>query len=663
MEGGLGQNSVPSSSSFDKSTVLDVKPLRCMLPIFPMSSQGPSSGQYPSGFAPFFPFGGPQESHAWTDPDQDTPPSGVTLNVPMPTPLRSFRSPIASTPPKHRALRGSSSRSSKRKTQQSQESLMDLSSVVGISPAQRADGNREVVNLVLMEFDALRRRISQLADAGEFVSGVTKRGDLKSGNVLMTAGIRTNMNKRVGAVPGVEIGDIFFFRMELCVVGLHAQSMGGIDSLTIKDGLEEEPLAVSIVSSYEYDDHADDDDVLIYSGQSGNFGKRDRVACDQKLQGGNLALERSSRRHNEVRVIRGMKDTANPSAKIYVYDGLYKIQDSWIEKGKHGSVVFKYKLVRMPRQRSAFSVWKSVEKWKTDSSSRTGLILSDLSSGAESVPVPLVNDVDHERLPGGFTYFHSLRYPKPVSLMQSSNGCNCTKPCVPGDLNCSCIRRNEGDLPYTGNGILVSRKSLVHECGPTCRCFPNCKNRVSQMGLKHAFEVFKTSDRGWGLRSWDPIRAGSFISEYAGEVIDKGNLHQNEELAMKDEHAFNTNQIYPPFKWNHTPQLLEEVSSNDSSEDYDIPSPLVISAKECGNVARFMNHSCSPNVFWQPVVYEENNQSFLHIAFFSLKHIPPMTELTYDYGVSHSDRAEGSGIPSGRKKCLCGSSKCRGSFG
>ncbi|XP_054791107.1 histone-lysine N-methyltransferase, H3 lysine-9 specific SUVH3-like [Prosopis cineraria] len=657
MEGGFGQNSVPSSTSFDKFTILDVKPLRCLLPVFPMSSQGPS------GFAPFFPFGGPQGPQAWTDLNQHAPPSGETPDFLMPTPIRSFRGPIDNTPSKRGAPRGSRSKSSQRKAKKIQVSQVDLSSVVGISPAQQTDGNLEVVSLVLMEFDALRRRISQLEDAREFASGFTKRGDLKAGNILMTKGIRTNMKKRVGAVPGVEIGDIFFFRMELCVVGIHAQSMGGIDYMSIKGGFEEEPLAVSIVASGYYDDNADDDDVLIYSGQSGNFGKKEKVVADQKLQRGNLALERSSRRHNEVRVIRGMSDAANPNLKVYVYDGLYKIQDSWIEKGKDGSGVFKYKLVRMPGQVSAFSVWKSVQKWKTDRSSRTGLIFSDLSLGAESIPVSLVNGVDHDRLPGGFTYFHSLRYTKPFSLMQSSNGCDCTKACVPGDLNCSCIRRNEGDFPYIGNGILVSRRPLIHECGPTCRCFPNCKNRVSQMGLKHSLEVFKTRDRGWGLRSLDPIRAGSFVCEYAGEVIDKGNLNQNEELAIKDEYAFNTNRIYSPFKWNHTPQLLEDVISNDSCEDYDIPSPLIISAKEFGNVARFMNHSCSPNVFWQPVVYEENNQSFLHIAFFSLRHIPPMTELTYDYGISRSDYAKGSRIPRGRKQCLCGSSKCSGSFG
>ena len=99
------------------------------------------------------------------------------------------------------------------------------------------------------------------------------------------------------------------------------------------------------------------------------------------------------------------------------------------------------------------------------------------------------------------------------------------------------------------------------------------------------------------------------------------------------------------------------------SENYMIPSPLIISAKNVGNVARFMNHSCSPNVFWQPVLYAENNQSFLHIAFFALRHIPPMAELTYDYGVVPTGPTGGSNTFRRRRKCLCGSEKCRGFFG
>ncbi|KAE9598316.1 putative histone-lysine N-methyltransferase chromatin remodeling SET family [Lupinus albus] len=647
MDERVGQNSVPPAGSIDKYKILDVKPMRSMIPVFSMSPQAPISGEYPSGFNPFFPFGGPQPA----------PP-----RVPAtPAPLRAYRAGETSGfgNKKHAA---SHSKSSKKKhVDRTPVVYTDMGYLVGITPDLREDGNRDVVNLILMTFDALRRRLCQLEDAKESSTGIIKRADLKACNNLMSKGIRTNQRKRVGLVPGVEVGDIFFFRMELCIVGLHAQSMGGIDSLHIRGEFEEETLAISIVSSGEYDDEAEDNDVLIYTGQGENFNKKDKHLTDQKLQRGNLALDRSSRQHNEVRVIRGIKEGANQTSKIYVYDGLYKIEDSWVDRDKSGGGgVFKYKLVRMPGQPSGFSIWKSIRKWKAGFPSRTGLILSDLSSGAESIPVSLVNDVDNEKAPAYFTYFQSLRHPKSFNLMQPSHGCNCAKACAPGDLNCSCIRKTDGDFPYIGNGVLVSRKQLVHECGPACQCSPNCKNRASQSGLKYHMEVFKTKDRGWGLRSLDPIRAGSFICEYAGEVIDRVKLSQLVR-ERDDDYVFDTTRIFDTFKWNYEPRVLEEVSTNDSGEDYAIPYPLIVNAKSVGNVARFMNHSCSPNVFWQPVLYEENNQSFLHVAFFALRHIPPVTEFTYDYGISG---AEGSSAQKGgRKKCFCGSSTCRGSFG
>ncbi|KAK7343005.1 hypothetical protein VNO80_25966 [Phaseolus coccineus] len=670
MEEGLCQNSVPGSGLVDRTRIVEVKPLRSLAPVLPKSLQLSTSARYPSGFPPFVLFEEPEES-------QPSP-------THMPTPIRSYRKPLdgeeetpggvsgdTSSPmervngksvddsPKRPVQHMKNCKSSQKRRTKTQD-FGSSSSVGGISITQRDDGDREVVNLVLMTFDSLRRRLCQLEDSKELNTLLgAKRPDLRASNVMTGKAFRTNMRRRVGAVPGVEIGDIFFLRMEMCHVGLHAQTMSGIDYMSAKDELQEEPVALSIVSSGVYDNDAEDEDVLIYTGQGENFNKKDKHVVDQKLHRGNLALDRSSYRKNEVRVIRGLRDAGNKNAKVYVYDGLYKIQDSWIEKGKSGGGVFKYKFVRLPGQPSAFAVWKSIQKCKTGSSSRTGLILADLSTGVESIPVSLVNDVDNEKGPSFFTYSNSLRDSKPFSLVQSSYGCNCNKTCVPGDLSCSCIQRNEGDFPYIANGVLVSRKPLVHECGPMCKCFPNCKNRVSQTGLKLQMEVFKTENRGWGLRSFDPIRAGTFICEYAGEVVDRTKVYKNG--GFNDEYVFDTSRIYNPFKWNYEPSLLEEISSNVSTEDYTIPSPLIISSKNFGNVARYMNHSCSPNVFWQPVLYAENNQYFLHVVFFALGHIPPMTELTYDYGCSgHGD---GSSAPQGIKKCLCGSSKCRGSFG
>lgn len=697
-------------NGIDKSRVLDVKPLRTLTPVFPTGAQAPNFGcmppfgHTPNGFSPFFPFSAPPQAQATQhSPDLNhvNPPAMQTPAGPMPAPLRSYRAPNPSGglphdfPEEsngdressmgdedgyfdgHKDVAGSSS-SRKKTTRGSYRKKVrrngDADAVVlgssvnfvsVISPAQLEDGNRDLVNYVLMNFDAIRRRICQIEDTKEKNTDSIKRADLKAGNIAMTKKVRTNMRRRIGPVPGVEIGDIFFFRMEMCVVGLHAPSMAGIDYMTLRGDLEKDPIALSIVSSGGYEDDTDSSDVLIYSGQGGITNSKDKqvAVTDQKLERGNLALERSLQRGNEVRVIRGLKDDTTPNSKVYIYDGLYKIQESWTERGKSGGNMFKYKLVRVSGQPDAFSVLQTIRKWKDGFLSRAGLVLPDLTSGSERIPVSLVNEVDNEKGPAYFTYFPSLKYSKSFTLTQPSLGCKCRNACLPGDMNCSCIQKNEGEFPYTGNGILVSRKQLVYECGASCPCPPNCKNRVSQSGVKVRLEVFRTKDRGWGLRSWDPIRAGTFICEYAGEVIDEVKFKNKGDEGEIDEYIFDTRRNFDSFKWNYEPGLLDEESPNDSVEAYSIPYPLIISAKNAGNVSRFINHSCSPNVFWQPVLYEQNNQSFLHIGFFAIRHIPPLTELTYDYGVSMSGGAGNNNGPHRKKKCLCGSSKCRGYFG
>lgn len=208
----------------------------------------------------------------------------------------------------------------------------------------------------------------------------------------------------------------------MCTVGMHAPTMAGIDYLNVKASADDEPVAVSVVSSGAYEDEGDDGDVLIYSGHG---GVKDGQGCDQKLVRGNLALEKSLHRANVVRVVRGVKDVMSGTGKIYLYDGLYKIHESWAEKGKNGFNVFKYKFVRVPGQPEAFTLWKSIEQWKAGSGTRSGVILPDLTSGVESLPVSLVNDVDEEKGPAYFTYTSTLRYDKPVNLLISFSYCFC----------------------------------------------------------------------------------------------------------------------------------------------------------------------------------------------------------------------------------------------
>ncbi|KAF8111301.1 hypothetical protein N665_0076s0281 [Sinapis alba] len=661
MEGVPGTNTVPNPNYYDKSIVLDVKPLRSLKPVFPNGNQGPPFvGCPPFGPAhsPLYPFGA----------QHDTPDLNQTHYTPLPsfvTPLQSYREPTtvsngpsSSSGGKRGAGRpkGASNAKKKDKTAPKEPSLevqvvkRDFDS--GISVAEREDGNSDLVSSVLMRFDAVRRRLSQVEHG--------RAGTSKAAGVLMSNGVRTNMKKRVGTVPGIEVGDIFFSRIEMCLVGLHMQTMAGIDYITTsKVGTDEEPLATSIVSSGRYDGEAQDPESLIYTGQGGNADKNGQ-ASDQKLERGNLALEKSLRKGNGVRVIRGEEDPASKTGKIYIYDGLYSISESWVEKGKSGCNTFKYKLVRVPGQPPAFGVWKAVHKWNEGLTARTDLILPDLTSGVESKPVSLVNDVDDEKGPSYFTYISTLKHAETFKQTQPTNGCSCHGSCAPGNLDCSCIRKNGGDLPYLNGVLLGSRRPMIYECGPTCPCHASCKNKVIQTGLKFRLEVFKTANRGWGLRSWDPIRAGSFICEYAGEVKDKGDLGMDQE---DDEFVFDTSRVYNSFKWNYEPALVDEDPSDEIPEEFNLPSPFMINAKSFGNVARFMNHSCSPNVMWQPVICEGSGESVVHIAFFAIRHIPPMAELTCDYGVSLTSEARDGSLLQGKRKCICGSVRCRGSFG
>ncbi|XVF40851.1 hypothetical protein PTKIN_Ptkin01aG0149700 [Pterospermum kingtungense] len=687
----------------DKSRVLNVRPLRCLVPVFPSAPSFPSfphpphaatpfvctppSGPFPSGFAPFYPFSGSPDPQSM----QSSPPFGFGGTIPAPVPISSFRTTIngnAGSSRRSSRGRGSSQAeedgysdgihvsdaedsskvaTTKKKTQKRTrtdniqdinvassdvdidamvDKILESFNLMDFDTFRRADGDNESVGYIRLVYDVLRRKISQIEDSKESTPGVTRRPDLRAGTVLMNKGIRTNIRKRIGVVPGVEIGDIFFFRMEMCLIGLHAPIMAGIDYMGLKVSQDEEPVAVSIVSSGGYEDNSEDGDVLIYSGQGGNVYKRGMEITDQKLERGNLALEKSLRRGNEVRVIRGVKDVANLTGKIYVYDGLYKIQESWVEKGKSGCNVFKYKLVRLSGQTEAFTVWKSVQQWKDGTASRAGVILPDLTSGIEPLPVSLVNEVDDEKGPTHFKYSSILKHSKPVNSTESSTGCNCLGGCLAGNSNCPCIDRNGGYLPYTANGVLVSQKALIHECGSSCKCPPNCKNRVSQNGLKIRLEVFKTKDRGWGLRSWDPIRSGACICEYAGEVID---ISGPEEVGGENDDDY----IFDATRTNEPGEVILGVSNGTPK----VPCPLIISAKDAGNVARFMNHSCSPNVFWQPVLRENNKECDLHIVFYAIGHIPPMKELTYSYGLVPPDKAYQK-----KKKCLCGSAKCVGYF-
>ncbi|KAJ7952586.1 Histone-lysine N-methyltransferase, H3 lysine-9 specific protein [Quillaja saponaria] len=503
---------------------------------------------------------------------------------------------------------------------------------------------RNKVRETLRLFQVVCRKLLQEEEAKLKERG-RRRIDLDAAKILRDKDKYINTGKHIiGSVPGVEVGDEFHYRVELNIIGLHRASQGGIDYMKHGGKI----LATSVVASGGYADDLDNSDALTYTGQGGNLFVSDKRPEDQKLVRGNLALKNSSEAKNLVRVIRG-SESKDGKSKTYVYDGLYIVNNYWEELGPHGKMVFKFLLHRVPGQPEL--AWKEVKKSKK-SKIREGLCVEDISNGKELFPICAVNTIDDEK-PPSFNYITGMIYPDWCNPIPP-RGCNCTDGCSDSE-KCSCAVKNGGEIPFNHNGAIVEAKRLVYECGPCCKCPSTCHNRVSQQGIKFQLELFKTRTRGWGVRSLNSIPSGSFICEYMGELLEE---READERTRNDEYLFDIGNNYSDNTlWDGLSTLMPDVDSSSCEGLAD--GGFTIDAAQYGNVGRFINHSCSPNLYAQNVVYDHDDKRIPHIMLFAAENIPPLQELTYHYNYMIDQVYDSDGNIK-KKSCYCGSLECTG---
>ncbi|KAF8090114.1 hypothetical protein N665_0486s0012 [Sinapis alba] len=532
---------------------------------------------------------------------------------------------------------------------------------VGLPPSRPSgstsgcgDSRAKVKETLRLFYGACRKLLQE--EEAKPVKQKRFRVDCEAAKILKEKGKYLNTGKHImGAVPGIEVGDEFQYRMELNILGIHKPSQGGIDYMKIGD----EIFATSIVASGGYDDELDNTDVLTYTGQGGNViknkkGKEVSMPEDQKLVTGNLALANSVNKKNPVRVIRGNKkavleSSGDKKGKSYVYDGLYVVETFWQETGSHGKLVFKFKLRRMPGQPEL--AWKVVKNTKK-AEERVGLCRIDISEGHERLPICAVNEIDDEE-PPSFIYTVKMIYPdwcRPIP----PKGCRCTRRCAEAK-DCACVAKNGGEIPYNYDGAIVSAKNLIYECGPLCKCPASCYLRVTQRGIKFPLEIFKTESRGWGVRSLSSIPSGSFICEYVGELLED---KEAERRTGNDEYLFDIGNIYDNSLAEGMSKLMPETQPA-MGEDDDEMSGFTIDAAKKGNIGRFINHSCSPNLYAQNVLYDHEDTRIPHVMFFAMDNVPPLQELTYHYNYM-IDQVRDSNGNIKKKICYCGSSDCTG---
>ncbi|KAL6506451.1 hypothetical protein OROGR_024632 [Orobanche gracilis] len=462
---------------------------------------------------------------------------------------------------------------------------------------------------------------------------------LEAAQRLKKEGKYISPKKPFGHIPGIKIGDEFRFRSQLAVVGLHRQLIAGIDHVVLGGN----KYATSVVDSGRYENTAKSQDILIYSGQGGNLNFADN-SVDQKLERGNLALMNSMEKGYPVRVTYKRKSlTGYEPRVVYVYDGLYTVHKTWQERDQIGKLVFKFELHRMlnqPRSQQIDNKSEKVEnrmlnqprsqKIDTKSGSveirKEVCMVEDISQGKEKIPIRAMNNMDDDS-PPPFTYITRMVYPYWYNQIVPV-GCDCVKGCSDSH-QCPCVVKNGGEIPYTNKGAIMRRKPRVHECGPSCKCPPTCTNRVSQLPPRFRLELFKTEKRGWGVRSRDPIPSGGFICEYLGELL----RDKEADLRVNDEYLFD---IY---------------NSRGGSVGFAIDSAMY------GNIGRFINHSCSPNLYAQNVLYDHDDKRMPRLMFFATEDIPPLQELCYHYNYKLGKVCDPNGNVK-TKDCYCGSRKC-----
>ncbi|XP_010492182.1 PREDICTED: histone-lysine N-methyltransferase, H3 lysine-9 specific SUVH4-like [Camelina sativa] len=494
------------------------------------------------------------------------------------------------------------------------------------------------------------------------------RPDLKGVTEMIQSKAILYPRKRFGHLPGIAVGHRFFSRAEMCAVGFHNHWLNGIDYMGVEYKKEyrqyELPLAVSIIMSGQYEDDLDNADTVTYTGQGGNnLTGNKRQVRDQVLERGNLALKNCCEYHVPVRVTRGHACTTSYSKKVYTYDGLYEVVKYWAQKGVSGFTVYKYQLKRLKGQPELTTdqvnfVCGRIPKSTSDIE---GLACEDISKGLEFKPIPATNRVDDQPdPPSGFTYIKSLMIEPNVKIPKSSTGCNCQGSCT-DSKKCACAKLNGGNFPYVAlnDGRLIEPRDVVFECGPHCGCGPECVNRTSQKRLRFNLEVFRSAKKGWAVRSWDYIPAGSPVCEYIGVLRRTADV----DTISDNDYIFEIDCQQTMQGLDGRQRRLRDVAvpTNDgvsqSSEDENVPE-FCIDAGPKGNVARFINHSCEPNLFVQCVLSSHQDLRLARVVLFAADNIPPLQELTYDYGYT-LDSVHG---PDGNVKkltCYCGALNCR----
>ncbi|KAM4576993.1 histone-lysine N-methyltransferase SETD1B-A-like isoform 1-T1 [Odontesthes bonariensis] len=182
-----------------------------------------------------------------------------------------------------------------------------------------------------------------------------------------------------------------------------------------------------------------------------------------------------------------------------------------------------------------------------------------------------------------------------------------------------CIPSQQSSSQRAGSDFRSEQRRLLSSfsCDSDLVKFNHLKFRKKRIRFSHSHI------HEWGLFAMEPIAADEMVIEYVGQII-------RQVIADMREQRY-------------------EEEGIGSSYLFRIDQDTIIDATKCGNLARFINHSCNPNCYAKIITVESQKK----IVIYSRQPIGVNEEITYDYKFP----IEEIKIP-----CLCGADSCRGSL-
>ncbi|XP_050429011.1 histone-lysine N-methyltransferase SUV39H2-like isoform X2 [Adelges cooleyi] len=265
-----------------------------------------------------------------------------------------------------------------------------------------------------------------------------------------------------------------------------------------------------------------------------------------------------------------------------------------------------------------------LEKWQGDMNKICGFNLT------------VVNNVDFEGPPKKFMYVDECVAGKGVTIPNDPPvWCDCNVTCGGKKRKRNGCHFNDSQFAYNkSKRLVVPAGTPIYECNKKCSCDDSCMNRVVQLGPnKNAkLQIFRTdNNRGWGVKTLVPIKQGTYVTKYTGEVI----------TSTEAEVRANSNGQKSTYMFDL------DYNTEKNNCVYSVDATIY------GNVSHFINHSCNSNLAIYAVWIDCLDPNLPTLALFASRDIEVDEELTFNYMTQVNNK-------NNRIKCKCQSENCRG---